>query len=155
MIMYHHTKFACQRINSFIQYKSNFLFICALAVTLTLKIANNFFLHDTLAHDAASPYQVWQQNVLQFKRYHPDKCSLTFWTFAVTLPLTAVIPFFHRILQQLMMPYYQTKFSFKLTSSLEDKQILSYLDPISLCCDVDTEHSELIFLQDTLAYGAA
>ena len=27
------------------------------------------FLHDTLAHDVASPYQVWLQKVQQLKRY--------------------------------------------------------------------------------------
>ena len=32
-------------------------------------------------------------NVLWFRRYHPDKHSLTFWTFAVTLTLNTVIPF--------------------------------------------------------------
>ena len=70
------------------------------------------------------------------------------------MSVNAVIPFFHTTLQ-LMMLYYQTKFGCKRTSSLEDKQILSYLDPISLCCDVDTEHSELIFLLDILAHDAA
>ena len=41
--------------------------------------------------------QVWQQNVLWFIRYWPDKHSLTFYTFAVTLTLKAVIPFFHSL----------------------------------------------------------
>ena len=46
--------------------------------------------------------------------------TLTFSTFAVTLTLNAVIPFFHRTLL-LMMLYYQTKFGCKPTSCLEDK----------------------------------
>ena len=29
-------------------------------------------LHDILAHDVASPYQVWLQNVQQRRRYHSD-----------------------------------------------------------------------------------
>ena len=49
----------------------------------------------------------------------PNKYSLTFWTFTVTLTLNAVIPFFHRTLW-LMMLYYQTKFVCKWTSGLED-----------------------------------
>ena len=45
--------------------------------------------------------------------------SLTFWTFAVTLLLNAVIQSFHRTLQ-LMVLYYQTKFGCKQTNTLED-----------------------------------
>ena len=45
------------------------------------------FLHDTPAHDDASQYQVWWQNVWQFRRYHLDKHTLTFLTFTVTLTL--------------------------------------------------------------------
>ena len=64
------------------------------------------FLHDTLAYNAAAqPYQVWQQNILWFRRYCPDKHSLAFWPFAVTLTLNAVIPFFHRTLQLMMLCY--------------------------------------------------
>ena len=36
------------------------------------------FLHDTLAHDDASPYQVWLQMVQQLRRYCPDEHSLKF-----------------------------------------------------------------------------
>ena len=34
------------------------------------------FLHDTLTHDVASPYQVWLQKVQQLSRYHSDEHSL-------------------------------------------------------------------------------
>ena len=45
MIMYHHIMFGCQRINSsaYIIEKGHISVISALAVTLTLKAANNFF----------------------------------------------------------------------------------------------------------------
>ena len=36
------------------------------------------FLHDTLAHDVASSYQVWLQKVQKLRRYHPDENSLEF-----------------------------------------------------------------------------
>ena len=52
-------------------------------VTLTLKIS-----HGTLAHNDALPYYVWLQKVKSFRRYHPGKQSMTFWTFAVALTLT-------------------------------------------------------------------
>ena len=54
-----------------------------------------------------------------------------------------------------MMPYYQTKFGCKPTSSLEDKQKQSYFVYISPHCDLDIEHSEPIFLHETLGYDAA
>ena len=47
------------------------------------------------------------------------KRLLTFWTFAVTLTLNTVIPFFHRTLW-LMILYDQTVFGCKRTSSFED-----------------------------------
>ena len=46
------------------------------------------FFHDTLAHDVASPRQVWLQKVQQLRRYCQDEHSLEFWTFSVTLTLT-------------------------------------------------------------------
>ena len=39
------------------------------------------FLHDTLAYDNASPYQVWLQKVQQLRRYCPDEHSLEFKPF--------------------------------------------------------------------------
>ena len=45
-------------------------------------------LHDTLAHDVASPYQVWLQMIQQPRRYCPCEHSLKFLTFSVTLTLT-------------------------------------------------------------------
>ena len=64
-------------------------------------------------------FKQYPPDILWFRQYHPDKHSLTFWTFAVTVTLNTVIPFSHRTLR-LMMLYYQTKFSCKPTSSLED-----------------------------------
>ena len=45
------------------------------------------FLH-ILAHDVASPYQVWLQKVQHQRIYHSDEHSLEFLTFSVTLTLT-------------------------------------------------------------------
>ena len=85
-----------------------------------------------------------------FRKYHQDKHSLTCWTFAVTLTLNTVIPFFNRTLW-LKMLYYQTKFGCNLTSSLEDTQeMVIFRLYISPCCDLDIEQNEPIFLHDTL-----
>ena len=43
-----------------------------------LEDSKPIFLHDTLAHDVASPYQVWLQKVQQLRRYHSDEHSLEF-----------------------------------------------------------------------------
>ena len=48
-----------------------------------------------------------------------------------------------------------TKSGCKPTSSLEDTTETVIFDYISLHCDLDIEHSEPIFLHDTLAYDAA
>ena len=74
------------------------------------------FLHDTLAHDDASLYQVWLQKVQQLKRYRPDEHSLEFSTFSVTL---TVIQCVHKTIQ-LMMMCHQTEVSCKKISSSED-----------------------------------
>ena len=38
-----------------------------------LEDSQPIFLHNNLAHDDASPYQVWFQKVRQLRRYHPDE----------------------------------------------------------------------------------
>ena len=53
------------------------------------------------------------------RMFSDKKISLTFWTFTVTLTLNAVTPFLHRTLPLIML-YYQPKFGWKQTSSLED-----------------------------------
>ena len=47
---------------------------------LELEDSKQIFLHDTLIHDDASPYQVWLQKVQHFRRYYPDEHSLEFFT---------------------------------------------------------------------------
>ena len=98
-------------------------------MTLTLKTANNFFFSLTLwlmmlHHHTKFGYKMFcdsedLQNVLWFRRYHLNRYSPTFWTFAVTLTLDTVTQFLQRTLR-LMMLYYQTTFGCKQTSSLED-----------------------------------
>ena len=41
-----------------------------------LEDSKPIFLHDTLAHDDASLYQVWLQKVQQLRRYPPNEHSL-------------------------------------------------------------------------------
>ena len=53
-----------------------------------LEDSKPIFLHDTLAHNDASPNQVWLQNIQQLRRYHQDQNLLQFLTFSVTLTLT-------------------------------------------------------------------
>ena len=53
-------------------------------------------------------FYIQEKNVQRFRRYHPDKQSLTFRNFTVTLTVNTVIQFFHSTLRLLML-YYQTK----------------------------------------------
>ena len=46
------------------------------------------FLHDTLAHGDASPYQVWLQKIQQLRRYCSNEHSPEFSNVPVTLTLT-------------------------------------------------------------------
>ena len=43
-----------------------------------LEDSKPIFLHDTLVHDVASPYQVWLQKVQKLRIYRPDEHSLEF-----------------------------------------------------------------------------
>ena len=74
--------------------QSNILIIWALAVTLTLKTANNFCFawHSGSFCSITIPSLVTKCFVVQ--KITPDKYSLTFLTFAVTLILNAVTLFF-------------------------------------------------------------
>ena len=121
MVIYHQTKFGCQGINgSENSRKSHILIISALTVTLTLKTATTTKLSTWHSGSwCCITYQIWSQNVLWFRKYHRDKHSLTFWTFAVNLTLNTVIPFFNRTVW-LMTLYYQTKSGCKPTSSWDD-----------------------------------
>ena len=82
------------------------------------------------------------------------KHSVTFWTFAVAVTLSAEIKFFHRTLW-LMMLYYQTKFGCKHTSSFEIEWKWSCFDYISPCCDLNMKTANQFFLHDTLVDAAA
>ena len=61
-----------------------------------LEDSKPIFLHDTLAHDISSPYQVWLQKVPQLRRYHSDEHSLEFLTSPVTLTTTELSNLFTR-----------------------------------------------------------
>ena len=43
-----------------------------------LEDSKPIFLHDTLAHNVAPPYQVWLQKVKKLRKYCPDGHSLEF-----------------------------------------------------------------------------
>ena len=79
MMMYQPIKFGCKKING-----SADMVEIDLADQMSphcdpeLKESKAIILHDTLAHDVVSPYQVWLQKVQQLLRYHPDEHSLEF-----------------------------------------------------------------------------
>ena len=111
LMMYHQTKIGCHGINSSDNIIERVIFW--LYEPLTLKIVTT----TKCPHDSASWCCITIPNLVTkcswFREHRPDKHSLTFWTFVLTLNLNTVIPFF-------MMLYYQTKFRCKPTSCLED-----------------------------------
>ena len=77
MVMYHSVKSSCKKINSSVDLVETVLFDYV-SPHCDPELENNkpIFLHETLAHDDASSYQVWLQKVQQFMGYRPDEHSL-------------------------------------------------------------------------------
>ena len=64
MMMCHPTKYGCQKIGSSADMVETVMFDwMSLHCDPDLEDSKPIFLHDTLAHDVASPYQVWLQKV--------------------------------------------------------------------------------------------
>ena len=104
MMIYHPIIFGCKKISSSVDMVETVtLYNISPNFDLDLDDSKPIFLHDNLAHDDASPYQVWLQNVQQLRRYRPDEHSLEYWVF----PMTAIRSF-HKT-TQLMMTCFQTK----------------------------------------------
>ena len=79
MVMYHPIKFGCKNISSLADMVETVISDkMSPRCDPELEDSKPIFLHDNLAHDAASPYQVWLQEVQQLRRYHSDEHSLEF-----------------------------------------------------------------------------
>ena len=77
MMVYHPIKFGCKKIsNSADMLETVILDYMNPHCDIDHADTKPMFLHDTLAHDDASPYQVWSQKVQQLRRYRPHKHSL-------------------------------------------------------------------------------
>ena len=77
--MYHSIKFGYKKISSSADMVETV--ICGQMSPYCdpeLEDSKPIFLHDTFAHDVASPYRVWLQKVQQLKRYHSDGHLLEF-----------------------------------------------------------------------------
>ena len=122
--MYHQIKFGCKNISSSANMEAAVIFNqMSPHCDPELEDSKPIFLHDTLAHDVASLYQVWLQTVQQLRRYHPHENSLEFLTFPVTLTLITIQQsfFFFYMTIQLMMMCNQTKSSCKRISNSENR----------------------------------
>ena len=88
-MIYQQIKFGCKKISSSADMVETVIFDqMSPSCDPELEDSKPVFLHDTLAHNAASSYQVWLQKIQQLRRYPPDEYSLEFWTFSVTLTRT-------------------------------------------------------------------
>ena len=79
MMMYHPIKFGCQKIISSADVVETVIFDqLSPHGDPELEDRKPVFLHDILAHDVASPYQVYLQRVQQLSRYRRDEQTLEF-----------------------------------------------------------------------------
>ena len=82
MMTYHPIEFGCKKISSSADMVETVISdIISLHCGPELEDNKPIFLHDTLAPNDASQYQVWLQKVQQLRRYRPDEHSLEFCTF--------------------------------------------------------------------------
>ena len=79
MMMYHPIKCGCKKISSSADMMETVISdYMSPHRNPEFEDSKPIFLHDTLAHDDASPYKVWSQKVQQLRRYRPDEYSLEF-----------------------------------------------------------------------------
>ena len=79
MMMYHPIKFGCKKISSSADMTETVISdLMSPHGDPELEDSKPIFLHDTLAHDVASPYHVWLQKVQQLGKYSQDDHSLEF-----------------------------------------------------------------------------
>ena len=79
MMMYHPIKCGCKKINTSEDVVETFILdYMSPHYDPELEDSKPIFLHDTLAHDDALPYQVWLQSVQHLRQNHSDEHSLEF-----------------------------------------------------------------------------
>ena len=120
--MYHPIKFGCKKISSSADMVETAIFDqMSPHCDPELEDSKPIFLHGSLVHDVALPYQVWLQKVQQQRRHHSDEHSLEFLTFSVTLTLTTTEQsiFFHKTFH-FMLVCHQTKFTCKRVSNSDN-----------------------------------
>ena len=79
MMMYHIINFGCKTISKSVNMVETVIFgYIDPNCDLELEDSKSVFLHDTLAHDDASPYQVKLQKDQQLRRYCQDEHSPEF-----------------------------------------------------------------------------
>ena len=83
-------KFGCKRIRSSVDRVETVISDCMSPhCDLDCEDSKLIFSHDTLAHYAASPHQVWLKEVESFRRYHLNK-HWKCWTFVWPWPWTVI-----------------------------------------------------------------
>ena len=113
MMMYHPIKSGCKKISSSANMVETVIFDqMSPHCDPELKDSKPIFLHYTLAHDVASPYQVWLQKFLQLRRYCSGKTVIGILNLFCNRDHNRAIQSFHKPIH-LMMMCHQTKFSCK------------------------------------------
>ena len=127
----HHVKVSPQGLSSI---------YVSLHCDLDLESSKPIFSHDTPAHDEhRRPYEVWLQKGMRFRRYDPDEHILNVWTFAVTFTLNTTIQSLHP---------YEVRLQKYLRFRRHDPG-RTWTEILNLHCNIDLEHSNPTFSQDT------
>ena len=118
-MMYQPIKCGCKRISNSVDTVETVIFNCmSLHCDLNREYSNLIFSQDSLAHNDASPYHPWLQNVQQFRRYHPNKHWI-FDHFLWPWPWTQQSNLFTRDSGLWQLMYYLSMVAKKITSSEE------------------------------------
>ena len=106
MMVYHPITCGCKKISSSVDMvETVILDYISPHCDPELEDSKPLFLYDTLAHDDASQYQVWQQKVRQFRRYRPDEHPLEWLNLFCDLDLdhNTAVKYFHKTIQLMVM----------------------------------------------------
>ena len=127
--------------------------ILTLRCDLDLECKNPIFPQDAFAYDNLSSDHDWLPKNQQFRRYSSQSNILIIWALAVTVTLKTANNFcfaWHSgSICSITIPSLVTKCF--VVQRISPGQI--FTDILNLRCDLDLEHSNPIFPQDTLAYN--
>ena len=156
-LKYHKTKF-WQKDEDLESYSRNSHILKSPCCDLDLEDSKQMFPPDTLAHNNASSYHIWQQNVRWFRRYLPDKhidiLSLCCDPDIVVIPpcnevmrgwgegiLESLHPWVHLFVYLAVMMFHQIKAKIMMYHQIKAKLVLFLLSRHQALWQYNDHHS--------------